>query len=123
MSDASYFMTRVHNTYASGASAMPVPGWPEFAAWGPSMQRPRMTLIARCSRSVSVTVALTGATLPRTSVEEEHGCGEAVQEAAIADRADLAGTEHAGGRAAVDVRVHDERVVIGCAEQMRAAAV
>src|SRR5580704_2630135 len=42
-------MTRVHNTWASGARAMAVPGWPEFAFRGASMARPLMTLMPSCS--------------------------------------------------------------------------
>ena len=44
-------MTRVNRTWASGARAMAVPGWPELAARGASMARPRMTLTPSCSRS------------------------------------------------------------------------
>src|SRR5439155_14379466 len=51
----SYRITRVHRTWASGASAMAVPGWPELARCGASMARPRMTLMPSCSRSVSAT--------------------------------------------------------------------
>src|SRR4051812_37611912 len=88
------------------------------------MHSPRMTLIARCSRSVSVTVALTSATLPRDLLlEQEYGGGESVQEAAGADRADLAGAEHPGSRAAVDVCIDHLSVVIGCAEEVGAASV
>ena len=46
-------MIRVHSTWASGASAMAVPGWPELACWGASMARPRMTLMPSCSSSAS----------------------------------------------------------------------
>src|SRR5204863_9830296 len=116
-------MTRVHSTCANGASAMPVPGCPEFAACGPSMQMPRMTLIARCSRSVSTPLAVILVTLPTKVVsqqgvrealilEQQDRGGEAVQEAAVADRTDLAGAEHAGGGVAFDVGIHDLRVVI-----------
>src|ERR1700759_5050187 len=49
--DASYFMMRVHSTCASGASAIGVPGCPEFAFWTASIARPRTTLIPRCSIS------------------------------------------------------------------------
>src|ERR1700752_3595091 len=103
-------MIRVHSTCASGASAMPVPGCPALAFWGPSMQRPRMTLIARCWRSVSVAVLLTDATLPSSGevfLEQQHGRGEAVQEAALADGSEFTGAEHARGGAAGDVSVHD----------------
>ena len=44
-------MIRVHSTWASGASAIAVPGCPELAGWGASIARPRMTLIACCSSS------------------------------------------------------------------------
>src|SRR5689334_14836563 len=106
-------MTRVHNTWASGASAMPVPGCPFLAASGPSMHKPRMTLIARCSRSVSTEVTLMREPYADfraragelSVVEQQDRRGEPVQEAAIADRTDLAGAEHPGGGPAVDVRV------------------
>jgi hypothetical protein len=49
---ASYFMMRVNNTCASGANAIGVPGCPEFARCTASIDRPRMTLIARCSSSL-----------------------------------------------------------------------
>ena len=52
---ASYFMTRVHSTWARGARAMAVPWWPLLALMGMSMDRARITLMARCSRSASVT--------------------------------------------------------------------
>src|SRR5690606_22372355 len=44
---------RVHSTWARGARAIAVPGWPLFAAWGASMAKPRMTSMARCSRAGS----------------------------------------------------------------------
>src|SRR3954454_9993680 len=75
-SDGSYFMTLVHNTWASGARAIAVPGWPELARCGASMARPRMTLMPSCSRSVVI-----GATL-RGIAEEQHRGGEAVEEVA-----------------------------------------
>ena len=55
-SAGSWRMTRVNRTWASGASAMAVPGWPESAFCGASMARPRMTLIPSCSSSASVTM-------------------------------------------------------------------
>ena len=42
-------MMRVHRTWARGASAIAVPGWPESAARGASMANPRMTLMPSCS--------------------------------------------------------------------------
>jgi hypothetical protein len=48
-------MIRVYSVYASGASAIAVPGCPEFALWGASMENPRMALIVRAWRSESVT--------------------------------------------------------------------
>ena len=46
---------RVHSTWASGARAIAVPWCPDRAACGASMASPRMTLMARCSRSRAVT--------------------------------------------------------------------
>src|SRR6266508_826543 len=106
---------------------MPVPGCPELAACGPSMQSPRMTLMARCSRSGSETISVTVSTLATDGVanrvEEHDGSPESVKEAAPADRADLARAEHARGRAAGHGRVDDLRVVVGAAEQVGAASV
>src|SRR3954451_18750460 len=127
-------MTRVHSTCARGASAMPVPGCPEFAACGPSIQMPRMMLIARCSRSVSTPLAVILVTLPTpvdsqqgvggpSVLEQEDGSREAVQEAALADGTDLAGAEHAGSGTAFDVGVDDLCVVIRSTEEVGAAAV
>ena len=39
--------------YASGAIAIGIPGWPEFAAWTASMESVRTVSIARRSRSVA----------------------------------------------------------------------
>jgi hypothetical protein len=36
-----------HNTYTTGAIAIGVPGWPEFACWTASMLNVRMVLIER----------------------------------------------------------------------------
>jgi hypothetical protein len=57
-SDGSWRMTRVQSTWASGASAMAVPGWPELAFCGMSMARPRMTLMPSCSRSLSKALSM-----------------------------------------------------------------
>ena len=51
--------TRVNSTCASGASAIGVPGWPEFAFCTASIARPRITLMPRCSRSVTATSSST----------------------------------------------------------------
>ena len=45
-------MIRVHSTWASGASAIGVPGWPLLAFCTASMARPRITSMPR--RSISV---------------------------------------------------------------------
>src|SRR3954453_24067146 len=42
-------ITRVYRTYAIGASAIGVPGWPEFAFWTASMERVR--IVSMHSRS------------------------------------------------------------------------
>ena len=41
--------SHVHSTWASGARAMAVQGWPLPARCGPSMAKPRMTLMPSCS--------------------------------------------------------------------------
>ena len=38
-----------HRTYATGARAIGVPGWPEFAFWTASMASVRMVVIDRSS--------------------------------------------------------------------------
>src|SRR4051812_46862392 len=53
-------MMRVNSTCASGASAIGVPAWPDFAIWTASKVRPRTTSIPRLSMSVSVTAATVG---------------------------------------------------------------
>ena len=70
---ASYFMTRVHSTWARGARAMAVPWWPLLAARGMSIDNPRITLMARCSSSTSVTPR----TLPTTRAAPRR-CGPAI---------------------------------------------
>src|SRR5437588_6011422 len=113
-------MMRVHSTCANGANAIPVPGCPFFAASGPSMLMPRMTLIASCSRSVSTPLAVIIATLPTDRGRQQGSClcsileqkdrsCEPVEEAPVADRTDLACAEHSRSGAAVDVRVDDLR--------------
>ena len=57
-SAGSWRMTRLNSTWASGARAMAVPGWPELALRGASMAKPRMTSIARSSRSCMVLLAV-----------------------------------------------------------------
>src|SRR5215470_5799387 len=47
-------MTRFHSVYTSGANAMGVPGWPEFAFWTASMESVRIVLIASWSSSLLV---------------------------------------------------------------------
>src|SRR5689334_17594560 len=112
-------MTRVNSTCASGASAIGVPGCPFSARCTASIDSPRTTLIARCSRSVSVTDLALSSTAPtlnallvgsgrslrsrlvaRTvasgpSAEQGQARGEAVEEVAAPDRADLARAERA----------------------------
>src|SRR5678815_1449656 len=46
---------RCHRQYATGASAMGVPGWPELACWTASMHNVRIVLMASSSMSFSVT--------------------------------------------------------------------
>ena len=99
---------------------MAVPGWPELAASGPSMARPRMTLMARCSRSLRPRgVAHGRRPTARRRVTLRYGCrpddrpvtqlrrrpnsgdrrGEAVEEASRPPIGpELAGAEHAGRR-------------------------
>ena len=55
-------------------------------------------------------------------MEEGDAGGEAVEERAAADRADLAGAEHPGAAAAGDLG-HQLRVVVGPTEEVRAPAV
>src|SRR3954451_2169985 len=122
-------MTRVHSTWASGANAMPVPGWPLFAASGPSIHRPRMTLMARCSRSASDMPRPYPPHAPREPRrapvglgEQQHRSGEAVEEAAGADGGRVAGAGHPrhGGADPLGDRLG---VVVGTAEELHAAAV
>src|SRR6266705_808283 len=49
-------MTRFQSVYTSGASAIGVPGCPDFACWTASMERVRMVLIANCIIFSSVIV-------------------------------------------------------------------
>ena len=64
----SYRMMRVQSTWASGASAIAVPEWPELAFSGASMARPRTTLIPSSTNDGSWTtggcVRAIEATLP-----------------------------------------------------------
>ena len=62
-SSGSWFMIRVHSTWASGARAIAVPLWPELAFSGASMARPRITLIPSCSTSLVDPVWLTSPTV------------------------------------------------------------
>src|SRR5215204_6998762 len=127
-------MMRVHSTWASGASAIAVPGWPLLAAWGASMARPRMTLMARCSRAgsgvmhappycpaLTVPVALARVfgwrRLGSRVLEHEHAGGEPVDEAVAADRPDLSGAEHPGEGRGVEQVVDHTSVVVRLAEQ------
>src|SRR5436305_13239584 len=41
----------VYSRYASGASAIAVPGWPAFACWTPSIDSVRIVSIDSCSMS------------------------------------------------------------------------
>src|ERR687898_487190 len=127
-------MMRVHSTCASGASAIAVPGWPLLAAWGASMARPRMTLMARCSRAGSgvmyappywpaltdpvalAPVSFESCRCGSRVLEHEHAGGEPVDEAAAADRPDLAGAEHPGEGRGVEQIVDHTSVVVRLAE-------
>jgi hypothetical protein len=57
-------MMRVQSTWASGASAMAVPEWPELAASGASIAMPRTTLmpsstsLGSCTTGVGVCNAM-----------------------------------------------------------------
>ena len=53
-------MTRAYRTYATGASAIGVPGCPEFAFCTPSIDSVRI-VSTHSSSSVWVSVAVTGA--------------------------------------------------------------
>src|SRR5690606_17993487 len=130
-------MMRVHSTCARGARAIAVPWWPDLAACGASIASPRITSIARRSRSgvipavVSamwsqlpvlggapiVATALPAPEMPSASAEERHGRRGAVEVVAAAHRPDLPGAEHAGqGR--VRERLADRvRVVVRHPEQ------
>ena len=73
-------MTRVNSTWANGARAMAVPGWPELAARGASMASPRMTLMPSCSRAPAPVwvpgdggLALIAATLSAASGRGDNG--------------------------------------------------
>src|SRR5690606_19041418 len=129
-------MMRVHSTWARGASAIAVPGCPLRAAWGASMARPRTTLMARCSRAGSGVMhpppylpsrpppsARAPAEGRSPGAEDEEAGGPPVQVAARADRADLAGAEHARHRVGADGVAHQPGVVVGLAEQRPPAAV
>src|SRR5581483_6984845 len=123
---ASYFMILVNSTWARGARAMAVPGWPELAFWGASMARPRMTLMPSCSRSGVVMLAPYPAVrLPLSPLpvgEERHRRGEAVHEVAPAHRAELTRGEEARHRRAHPLVEH-LGVVVGLAEQAPAPPV
>src|SRR5829696_8133542 len=142
-------MMRVHRTWARGASAIAVPGWPLLAACGASMARPRMTLMARCSRSGSAVMrrppywprrvdrplahverrtgrrSRSGHVQSRrwTVLEQHDAGGETMDEAAAADRSELAGARHAGDGVDADRVAHRAGVVVGLAEEPRAPAV
>src|SRR5689334_16096822 len=103
-------MMRVHSTCAAGASAIGVPGCPEFAFCTASIANPRMTLTPRCSSS-SLTPApfrhvVAAYVVPKAQTSEERrsgleyrkGRGEAVQEVPTADRTEFAGAESARDR-------------------------
>src|SRR5215207_8254487 len=100
---------------------MAVPGCPLFAAWGPSIAIPRMVLMARCSTDSGPT-ALTLSVRGRLAEQGDRG-GEAVQEAAAPDGAELARAEHPGRRAAVGDGAEGGRIVVRSAEQLDATAV
>ena len=140
-------MIRVHSTWASGASAMAVPGWPELAACGrvhgqapddvdgPLLEvgvghgPPRRLVTPERHGERSAWSTVDGEPLARVTRpsgrradrvrrrEQGDGGGEAVEEVAAADRAELAGAEHAGDGAAPTTSVDDLGVVVGLAEQ------
>src|ERR1700680_2449270 len=51
-------MCFVHSTYASGASAIAVPGWPELAFWTASMASVRTVLMHNCSSALRSSVGV-----------------------------------------------------------------
>src|SRR5690606_4609646 len=120
-------MMRVHSTWARGASAIAVPGCPLRAAWGASMARPRITLMARCSRAGSGVMHpppyLPSPPPPSTpparspAADEDEAGGPPVQVAARAHRPDLAGAERAGHRVGADGVAHEPGVVVPLAEE------
>src|SRR3954451_3594063 len=62
-SAGSCFMTRVNSAYVTGARAIGVPGWPEFAFWTASIESVRIVSIESFSRldfSVSTDIRLLG---------------------------------------------------------------
>src|SRR3954462_8078933 len=103
-------MMRVNNTCASGASAIGVPGWPEFAFSTASIARPRTTLIARCSSSLVVTAdpfpprdqPKRRAAQARDKAERGGGPSAATVSGSIQDRG-AAEDEQAGGEAVEEV--------------------
>src|SRR4051794_39384573 len=141
-------MIRVHSTCASGASAIGVPGCPEFAFCTASIARPRITLIPRCSRSSATSAPFihriaayvypprasgsfseektekTPVSGSETSVFENGDAGrEAVQKITAADRPELARTERAGERHRPDHLLDDAGVVIRFGEHVATATV
>src|SRR5262245_24881388 len=137
-------MTRVHSTCASGASAIGVPGWPEFAFCTASIAKPRMTLTPSWSRSCSVAVVVvtggplsslcgrsagepTGGPAPagplRLRGEQGQAGGEPVHVVAPPDGPDLAGAERTGQRDRPEQLLHQPGVVVGEPEQVPAPAV
>src|SRR3954468_5639665 len=125
----SYFMTRVHSTWASGARAIAVPGWPELARWGPSMAKPRMTLIASCSSSASLGTVAPLRCLSRVRTlclpvrEKDYGRGEAVQEVLPTHWAHFPSAEHPGDGGARNYLGDGLGIVVWPAEQARTPSV
>src|SRR5579875_3956317 len=137
-------MMRVNRTWPSGAKAMAVPGCPEWACWGASMARPRITAIPNCYSARS---SLTRPTVPSRRrqaagapmcpageagpsgrrcgpvPEQRQRGGEPVQEGAPPHRPQLASGEAPDDRPGSELLGDDPDVVVGAAEEPAPAPV
>src|SRR5688500_18217415 len=122
-------MMRVWSTWASGARAMAVPGWPELAFWTASIARPRITLMALVSSSFAMGAAYRGPSARLHSLrgvsggEQGEAGREAVEEVAGSDRPQFTGTEAPRQGEGAEELVDDAGVVVGLAEEPLAPAV
>src|SRR5262245_21996804 len=130
-------MTRVNSTCTRGASAIGVPGCPEFAFCTASIASARTTLTARSSipapdplpASLDTTAAPSLRSrqptrrLGSVSGEDREARGVPVQEVAPTDRTDLARAERTREWGPAELLLDECGVVIGMAEEAGPATV